>query len=86
MTITLKYVNLFTAEGRLLKEIPVAELPKYLPDFISYAGNIYRQVACSNGYSEVVPHVYEEKAHTPSDEPKASPSSDDTTPKATPAT
>lgn len=68
MSITFKYVNLFTREGRLLKEIPVNDLTtERLPDFISYAGNIYRAITFSNGYTECVPYVYEEKAHTVND-------------------
>jgi hypothetical protein len=68
MKTAIKYVNLFTREGRLLKEIPVTDLPKELPDFISYAGNIYRAITFSNGYTECVPYVYEEKAHTVNDD------------------
>jgi len=73
MTITIKYVNLFTSEGRLLKEIPTSDLPRERPDFISYAGNLFRRVTFSEHYTEVIPYLYEEQPLASEAKPSNSP-------------
>lgn len=61
MTIVLKYVHLFTKEGRLLKEIPLSSLPQERPDFILYAGNFFARMLGSRDYTERDVYHYEEQ-------------------------
>ena len=70
MSIVIKYVRLFTREGRLLKEIPRIALPADLPEIIEYATNIFRRPIDARDYSECSVYHYEEQAVM--HEPKAS--------------
>jgi len=62
MTIQINYVKLYTKEGRLLKKIPRADLPKPLPQFLEYAGNIFGHLWGCQDYSELDLYHYAEKA------------------------
>jgi hypothetical protein len=62
MSIMIKYVKLFTSEGRLLKEIPRIDLPMELPEIIEYASNYFRRPIGTRDYSECSCYHYEEKA------------------------
>jgi hypothetical protein len=58
------YIKLFATTGRLIKEIPREDLPKALPEFINYAGNLFSRGFAHNDYSEVGGgrvYLYEEK-------------------------
>lgn len=69
MPINMREVKLFASTGRLIKSIPLSELPKELPGIISYAGNIFVQGFYQYEYVERSVHVYEEKPLAPSAKP-----------------
>lgn len=58
----IKYVNLFTKEGRLLKEILRSKLPTPQPDFLVYGGNFFQRIMGYTSYTEVDVYLYEEQA------------------------
>lgn len=80
MSISMKEVKLFASTGRLIKSISRSELPKEMPDIISYAGNIYGRGWNPLDYTERTVHVYEEKPLTSVQDRNASMDSSDLDP------
>lgn len=58
----IKYVNLFTKEGRRLKEILRSRLPTSQPDYLVYGGTFFRRIIGHTDYTEMDVYLYEEQA------------------------